>query len=163
MVVITEELVLTILYFSVHILRKINNRKAKARSIHGPLQLLHPIVQEPLLYRCSLTARIAWCYQTLHAKAPFRTLFHVLAPKMDFSITSGQVPLLYRLHFLLRDLIDGEVGPPRETARDQEEEEDGTAAEGGQADSGDAEEGASASSIGRHLGLHAWIRYFAFI
>jgi hypothetical protein len=121
-------------------------------------------MQEPLLYRCSLTARIAWCYQTLHAKAPFRTLFHVLAPKMDFSITSGQVPLLYRLHFLLRDLIDGEVGPPRETARDQEEEEeDGTAAEGGQADSGDAEEGASASSIGRHLRLHAWIRYFAFI
>ncbi len=108
-------------------------------------------MQEPLLYRCSLTARIAWCYQTLHAKAPFRTLFHVLAPKMDFSITSGQVPLLYRLHFLLRDLIDGEVGPPRETARDQEEEEDGTAAEGGQADSGDAEEGASASSIGRHI------------
>jgi hypothetical protein len=126
-------------------------RKAKPRSIHAPLQLLNPLIQEPLLYRCSLTARIAWCYQTLHAKAPFRTLFHVLAPKMDFSITSGQVPLLYRLHFLLRDLIDGEVGPPRETARDQEEEEDGTAAEGGQADSGDAEEGASASSIGRHI------------
>jgi hypothetical protein len=115
-------------------------------------------VQEPLLYRCSLTARIAWCYQTLHAKAPFRTLFHVLAPKMDFSITSGQVPLLYRLHFLLRDLIDGEVGPPRETAKDQEEEEDGTAAEGGQADSGNAEEGASASSIGRCIFVLCCVR-----
>ncbi len=147
-------MVLTILYFSVNILRTINNRKAMVIWRPDPYMSLHIYyMQEPLLYRCSLTARIAWCYQTLHAKAPFRTLFHVLAPKMDFSITSGQVPLLYRLHFLLRDLIDGEVGPPRETARDQEEEEDGTAAEGGQADSGDAEEGASASSIGRHIGI----------
>ena len=108
--------------------------------------------QEPLLYRCSLTARIAWCYQTLHAKTPFRTLFHVLAPKMDFSITSGQVPLLYRLHFLLRDLINGDLGPPREAAGHRKEEEGhvGTA----EGEDGNTEEGAAGSSLGLSATKH---------
>ncbi len=105
------------------------------------------MVQEPLLYRCSLTARIAQCYQTLHSKTPFRTLLHVLAPRMDFSVTSGQVPLLYRLHFLLRDLISGDLGPPRgETVGRPSGGEADTEAAARERDT--TEEAAGASSLG---------------
>jgi hypothetical protein len=66
---------------------------------------------------------------------------------MDFSVTSGQVPLLYRLHFLLRDLINGDLAPPRETAKTHEEK---AGSEATSADAEDVNDDGSSSSIGKY-------------
>jgi hypothetical protein len=65
---------------------------------------------------------------------------------MDFSITSGQVPLLYRLHFLLRDLISGDLAPQSEVVRKLREEQ-GTEATHEEGTS--PEEGTATTSLGK--------------
>ena len=67
------------------------------------------LYKDPLLYHCSMTSRISWCYQTLHSKLPFRTLFHLMIQKMDFSVTNRQLVLLYRLYGLFMQLLNGEI------------------------------------------------------
>ena len=45
------------------------------------------VYQDPLLYRCSLSMRVGWCYQSLTAKLPYRTVINMFADQMDFSMT----------------------------------------------------------------------------
>ena len=68
------------------------------------------VYQDPLLYRCSLSVRVGWCYQSLTAKVPFRTVINVLADRMDFSMTGVQVPMVVRLSRLFLAFYYGELG-----------------------------------------------------
>ena len=56
------------------------------------------VYQDPLLYRCSLEVRAAWCYQSLNSMIPFKTLMNVSADKMEFSTTGTQVAELSVLY-----------------------------------------------------------------
>ena len=84
------------------------------------------VYQDPLLYRCSLSIRVGWCYQSLTAKVPFRTVINMLADRMEFSMTGVQVPMVVRLSKLFLAFYYGELGTKevqeRRKSKNQEDE-----------------------------------------
>ena len=75
------------------------------------------LYQDPLLYRCSMTARLSWCYASLNSKLPFRTVINLLADKMDFSMTGVQVPMVVRLFKLFLAFYYGDILSKQEQER----------------------------------------------
>uniref|UniRef100_A0A0K2T0P4 Chorein N-terminal domain-containing protein n=1 Tax=Lepeophtheirus salmonis TaxID=72036 RepID=A0A0K2T0P4_LEPSM len=67
--------------------------------------------QEPLLYRCSLKVHVAWIYDSLNAKIPRISRFEIRCPKLEFSITETQMPMLLRLFHLAMALYFGKLNP----------------------------------------------------
>ncbi|QQP35289.1 Uncharacterized protein FKW44_023462, partial [Caligus rogercresseyi] len=64
---------------------------------------------EPLLYRCSLKVHVAWIYDSLNAKSPRVSRFEMLCPKLEFSVTEIQLPMLLRLFHLGLALYFGKI------------------------------------------------------
>jgi vacuolar protein sorting-associated protein 13B len=56
----------------------------------GPLGKIQ-VYEDPILYRCYLSVRISWLYRSLLNNTAYRTLFHLHADKLEFSITNKQV------------------------------------------------------------------------
>ena len=52
-----------------------------------------PDHHHPVLHRCSLTARVSWCYPHITSKTPHRMVMSVLAERMEWSLTGVQVIL----------------------------------------------------------------------
>ena len=75
------------------------------------------VYQDPLLYRCSMSVRLSWCYASLSSKLPFRTVINLLADKMDFSMTGVQVPMVVRLFKLFLAFYYGDILTKQEQVR----------------------------------------------
>ena len=72
------------------------------------------VYQDPLLYRCSMSVRLSWCYTALTSKTPLKTVINLLADKMDFSMTGLQVPMVVRLSKLFLAFYYGDMIPRHE-------------------------------------------------
>ena len=92
------------------------------------------VYQDPLLYRCSMSVRLCWCYQAVSAKVPFKTIINLLADKMEFSMTGLQVPMVVRLFKLFLAFYYGDIITKHELERrrskvaEQQEGEEGEGA-----------------------------------
>ena len=121
-----------------------------------PMVYLTSLLQDPLLYRCSLTVRLAWVYQTITSKTPHRSVINFLADRLDFSMTGLQLPMVARLADLFLAFHYGELGEvggwPGVGEGEGEQQSGLAGEEGGGGEGGDNSLGGLLWDVGSSLG-----------
>lgn len=58
-------------------------------------------MQEPLLYRCSLSCRIIRQFESVYSHQPINSRYDIYCPQLHFSLSDTQLPMFLRLLELL--------------------------------------------------------------
>lgn len=80
--------------------------------------------QEPLLYRCSMTAHAAWVYDSLTNKVPRITRYDIRSAQMEFSLTDTQLPMFLRIVKLVLALYYGQIQDESQSTSTKDAKED---------------------------------------